>query len=181
MVMTTDEIARRVEETDLARSAKRAALAQHVGELARRRAHIIEDLTSIDRELGEVLDECLGVLGLTELAGFTDVPESELSRLQTEHKPTRGRGRRKRGDTRNHRTTPTPRTKDATGTSATTAPSTSPPEGDYPAPASKPATPADVSNRAESSVAGKSVSHGGPEATDADATRAGGADTGQRR
>lgn len=52
---TTEEIQRRVEQTDTARSAKRSAAAQQVGELAARRAAIAEQLADIERALGDVL------------------------------------------------------------------------------------------------------------------------------
>lgn len=76
---TADEIRRRVEETDTARSARRATTAQQVGELAQRRTAIVEQLKEIERQLGEVLTAARTVLDLAELARFTDIPAADLT------------------------------------------------------------------------------------------------------
>lgn len=94
---TTEEIARRVEQADAARSAKRAAAAQRVGELAQRRAALAEQLDDIERQLGDELAAAQEVMDVDELASFTDVPAAALSRwltARTTRKP--GRTRRKR-------------------------------------------------------------------------------------
>lgn len=77
---TTDEIRRRVEAADSARSAKRAATAQQVGELAQRRAALVEQLDDIERQLGDVLASASDVIDIDELARFTDVPTADLTR-----------------------------------------------------------------------------------------------------
>jgi len=77
---TADEIERRVEQVDTARSAKRAAAAQQVGALAQRRAAIAEQLADIEEQLGDVLAAVSDVMDIDELAGFTDVPAADLTR-----------------------------------------------------------------------------------------------------
>lgn len=91
---TNDEIERRVEEADAARSIKRAAAAKRVGELARLRAEVAEKLGGIDREIGDVLADSSDVIGVHELAKFTDVPADQLTRWLNGHKTTRTKRRR---------------------------------------------------------------------------------------
>jgi hypothetical protein len=86
---TTEEIERRVEEADAARSAKRAAAAKCVGELAQLRAEVAEKLGDIERELGDVLAESSDVIGVDELAKFTDVPAADLTQWLNGRKTTR--------------------------------------------------------------------------------------------
>lgn len=93
---TTDEIERRVAEADSARSAKRSATAQRVGELAQRRAAIAEQLSDIERELGDVLAEARDVIDVGELARFTDIPAADLTRWFTARTPTRAPTKRTR-------------------------------------------------------------------------------------
>jgi hypothetical protein len=91
---TTEEIQPRVEQADTARSAKRSAAAQQVGELAQRRPAIAEQLESIERELGDVLAGAQDVIDIDELARFTDVPAADLTRWLTAHtarKPNRAK------------------------------------------------------------------------------------------
>jgi hypothetical protein len=91
---TADEIERRVEQADTARSAKRSAAAQQVGALAQRRAAIAEQLTDIEEQLGDVLAAVSDVMDIDELAGFTDVPAADLTRWLTARKPTRTKRKR---------------------------------------------------------------------------------------
>jgi hypothetical protein len=91
---TTEEIRRRVEQADTARSAKRAAAAQQVGELAQRRAAIAEQLDDIERQLGEVLAAASDVMDIDELARFTDVAAADLRRWLEARKTTRTKRRR---------------------------------------------------------------------------------------
>ena len=77
---TTEEIEHRVAEADAARSVKRSAAAQRIGDLAQRRAAIAEQLREVERELGEVLAEAADVIEIDELARFTDVPAADLTR-----------------------------------------------------------------------------------------------------
>jgi hypothetical protein len=86
---TSDEIRRRVEEADTARCAQRAAAAQQVGELALRRAAIAGQLEDIERELGDILAAATAVIGIDELAQFTDLKAADLTRWLTAHKPAR--------------------------------------------------------------------------------------------
>lgn len=90
----TDEIRRRVEEADTARSAKRAAAAQQVGELAQRRATIAEQLDDIERQLGDVLAAAQDVIDINELARFTDVPAADLTRWLDGRKTSRTKRKR---------------------------------------------------------------------------------------
>ena len=89
MAPTEEEIERRVKEADAVRSARRSAAARRVGELAQRRAAIAEQLSDIERELGEVLAESRDVIDLDELARFTDVPATDLTRWLDGRKTTR--------------------------------------------------------------------------------------------
>jgi hypothetical protein len=91
---TAEEIERRVEQADIARSAKRAAAAQQVGALAQRRAAIAEQLTDIEEQLGDVLAAALEVMSIDELATFTDVPATDLTRWHTTRKPNRTKRKR---------------------------------------------------------------------------------------
>lgn len=91
---TADEIERRVEQADTARSAKRAAAAQQVGALAQRRAAIAEQLADIEGQLGDVLAAASDVMDIDELARFTDVPAADLTRWVTARKPNRGKRKR---------------------------------------------------------------------------------------
>ncbi|MCC8245028.1 hypothetical protein [Saccharothrix luteola] len=91
---TPEEIRRRVEQTDAARSVRRAAAAQQVGELAHRRAAIIEQLEDVERELGDVLAEAQDVIGVDELARFTDLKPADLTAWVTGRRT--GRGKRKK-------------------------------------------------------------------------------------
>lgn len=91
MVPTTDEIARRVDEADTACSAKRAAAARQIGDLAQQRTTIAEQLDDIERQLGEVLAAAQKIIDVDELARFTDVPAADLTRWLTARKPTRAK------------------------------------------------------------------------------------------
>ncbi|MTD57132.1 hypothetical protein [Amycolatopsis pithecellobii] len=86
---TTREIERRIAEADAARSAQRSAAAQRIGELAQRRAAVAEQLRDIERELGEALAEASDVIGIDELARFTDVPAADLTQWLGSRKSSR--------------------------------------------------------------------------------------------
>lgn len=96
---TTDEIQRRVEQADTARSAKRSAAAQQVGELAQRRTAIAEQLNDIERQLGDLLADAQEVMDIHELARFTDVPAADLTRWLTARKPVRTKRKKPAGGT----------------------------------------------------------------------------------
>jgi hypothetical protein len=89
-----DEIERRVEEVDSATTARRAAAAKQIGALARRRAAVAEQLNDIETELGEVLAAAHDVIGVDELARFTDVPAADLTRWLDGRKPARTKRQR---------------------------------------------------------------------------------------
>lgn len=91
---TAEEIERRVEQADTARSAKRSAAAQQVGALAQRRAAIAEQLADVEEQLGDVLAAAQEVMDMDELARFTDVPAADLTRWLTARKPSRGKRKR---------------------------------------------------------------------------------------
>lgn len=91
---TPEEIRRRVEQADTARCAARSAAAQQVGELAQRRAGIVEQLDEVERQLGDVLVVAQEVIGIDELVQFTDVPAADLTRWLTAR--TSARAKRKR-------------------------------------------------------------------------------------
>lgn len=91
---TPEEIRQRVEEADTARSARRAAAAQQVGELAGRRAAIVAQLTEVERELGEVVADAQDVIDVNELAAFTDLKPSDLTGWLAGRKPGRGKRRK---------------------------------------------------------------------------------------
>ncbi|WP_146175170.1 hypothetical protein [Umezawaea tangerina] len=88
---TPEEIRQRVQEIDIARSARRAAAAQQVGELAGHRASIVAQLAVVERELGEVVADAQDVIDVDELAAFTDLKPSDLTGWLEGRKATRGR------------------------------------------------------------------------------------------
>ncbi|MFD2415367.1 hypothetical protein [Amycolatopsis pigmentata] len=98
---TFDEIRHRIEEADTARSARRSAAATQIGELAQRRANIVEQLEDIERQLGEVLAAARDVIDIAELSRFTDVPAADLIRwldARTSHKTSRIKRKRPAAD-----------------------------------------------------------------------------------
>jgi hypothetical protein len=86
---TPEEIERRVEQLDIPRSAKRAAAAKKVNELAQRRTDLAEQLGEIERQLGQILAEASDVMDIDELARFTDIPVPDLTGWLTARKPVR--------------------------------------------------------------------------------------------
>ncbi|MET8846002.1 hypothetical protein [Amycolatopsis sp. NPDC004625] len=92
-MITTEEIERRVEKVDAEKSARRTAAAREVGELAGRRAALVEQLANVERKLGAVLTAAADVISLDELAEFTDVPAADLTSWLTVGKPRARRGR----------------------------------------------------------------------------------------
>jgi ParB-like chromosome segregation protein Spo0J len=91
---TVEEIARRVEQADAARSKRRSAAARRVGELAVQRADAATKLADIERELGEVLAEFSDVIGVDELAEFTEVPAADLQQWLNGRVTTRPKRKR---------------------------------------------------------------------------------------
>ncbi len=96
---TTEEIERRIEEADAARSAKRTEAARRVGELVQQRTELAEKLSEIDRKLGDVLVGASDVIGIDELAKFTDVPAADLAQWRDGRKTTRARRKRQTANT----------------------------------------------------------------------------------
>ncbi|ANN21134.1 hypothetical protein SD37_39810 [Amycolatopsis orientalis] len=103
MVTSDEEIARRLEERDSARSARRKQAAAVVGELARRHTELAEQLADLERELGEVLTAAGDVIGVPELADVTDIPAADLTRWRDQAtKPARGGKRKRPGAAKNN-------------------------------------------------------------------------------
>jgi hypothetical protein len=94
---TAEEIQRRVEQADTARSAKRSAVAQQVSDLAQRRAALAEQLDEIERQLGDLLAEANDVMDVEELARFTDIPVPDLTGWLTARKPARAKRKKPAG------------------------------------------------------------------------------------
>lgn len=94
MVASEEEITHGIEEDDAVRTARRAAAATRVGELARRRTAIAEQLSDVERELGDVLAESSDVIEIDELARYTKVKASDLARWLNERKPARTKRKR---------------------------------------------------------------------------------------
>ncbi|MFF5990638.1 MULTISPECIES: hypothetical protein [Prauserella] len=139
---TTEEIERRVEQADAARSAKRSAVAKRVGELAQQRASIAEQLSDIERELGDVLAESTDVMEIAELARFTDIPAADLNRWLGSRKATRSKRKKPAGRASSTKSAATPASS-TRDTPAADAPSTRrkpPAPGDDTANASDPVT-----------------------------------------
>jgi hypothetical protein len=122
---TTEEIRRRVEAADTARSVRRSAAAQQVGDLAQRRAAIAEQLADIERQLGDALAAARDVIDIDELARFTDVPAADLNRWLNGRKTTRARRHRPAAGTQGARSD-TGRGPSAARTPPTSQASTSP-------------------------------------------------------
>ena len=94
MVATEEEITRSIAEDDAERTTRRAAAATRVGELARQRAALVDQLNDIERELGDVLAEASDVIEIDELARYTKVKATDLARWLNERKPTRTKRKR---------------------------------------------------------------------------------------
>lgn len=86
---TPEEIDHRVHEVDTPRTARRAAAARQVSDLARRRAGIVEQLEGLERALGDVLADAQDVVGIDELADFTDVKAADLTQWLATRRPSR--------------------------------------------------------------------------------------------
>jgi len=93
---TIDDIARRVEDADAARSARRTKAAQLVGELAHERVAVVQRLADIDQQIGDAIVENGDVITVDELAKFTGVSAADLAQILDSRKNSRGR-RRKSG------------------------------------------------------------------------------------
>jgi hypothetical protein len=94
---TPEEIERRIEQTDAPRTTRRSAAAKRVSELAQHRAAIAEQLTDIERQLGDVLADARDVIDMEELAQFTDVPVADLTRWLEVRTLTRTRRKKSTG------------------------------------------------------------------------------------
>ncbi|MGI5506471.1 hypothetical protein [Lentzea sp. CA-135723] len=92
---TTDDIVRRVEEADSARSARRAKAALLVGEFAHERAAVLQRLGEIEQQIGDAIFDNNDVIAVEELAAFTDTPTAELEQIVGARKPNRGRRKRR--------------------------------------------------------------------------------------
>lgn len=92
---TTDDIARRVEEADSARSARRTKAAQLVGELAHERSAVLKRLGDIDQQIGDAIVDNSDVIDIDELAAFTDSAPADLTQILNARKPNRGKRKRR--------------------------------------------------------------------------------------
>ncbi|WP_434447673.1 hypothetical protein [Lentzea sp. E54] len=91
---TTDEIRERIKQADAARSVRRLAAAQRVGELANRRKALASELEEVDLELGAVLAENEDVISVPELAVVTDLSASDLTDWLSRRKTARTKRKR---------------------------------------------------------------------------------------
>lgn len=91
---TIDDIARRVEDADSARSARRTKAAQLVGELAHERVAVVQRLADIDQQIGDAIVENGDVITVDELAKFTGVAAGDLAQILDSRKHSRGRRRK---------------------------------------------------------------------------------------
>lgn len=110
---TTDDIARRVEEADSARSARRTKAALLVGELAHERSTVLKRLGDIDQQIGDAIVDNSDVIDIDELAAFTDSAPADLTQILNARKPNRGKRKRRatvppRGASDQERSSPTP-------------------------------------------------------------------------
>lgn len=92
---TTDDIARRVEEADSARSARRTKGAQLVGGLTHERTAVVQRLADIDQQIGDAIVDYSDVITIDELATFTDTAPADLTQILDARKPSRGRRKRR--------------------------------------------------------------------------------------
>lgn len=92
---TTNDIARRVEEADSARSARRTKAALLVGELTHERTAVLQRLSEIDQQIGDAIMDNNDVIAIDELAAFTDTPSADLEQIVSARKPNRGRRKRR--------------------------------------------------------------------------------------
>ncbi|MEV6236759.1 hypothetical protein [Lentzea sp. NPDC051838] len=92
---TTYDIARRVEEADSARSARRTKGAQLVGELAQERTAVVQRLADIDQQIGDAIVDYSDVISVDELAAFTETAPADLTQILNARKPNRGRRKRR--------------------------------------------------------------------------------------
>ncbi|MET9629054.1 hypothetical protein ABZX92_16485 [Lentzea sp. NPDC006480] len=88
---TINDIARRVEEADSARSARRTKAAQLVGELAHERVEVVQRLADIDQQIGDAIVGNGDVIAVDELARFTGVSAADLAQILNSRKHSRGR------------------------------------------------------------------------------------------
>ncbi|UJW32621.1 hypothetical protein L3Q67_02185 [Saccharothrix sp. AJ9571] len=121
MVSSTEEIARRVDEADTTRQARRAEAATTVGDLARRHTALAAQLAELERQLGETVAAAGDVIDVDELARFTDVPASALTRWRDGAKPARG-NRRRRSSTKSVESHPARRPADRDNRSPVSSP-----------------------------------------------------------
>ncbi|MET9225585.1 hypothetical protein [Lentzea sp. NPDC003310] len=92
---TTDDIARRVQEADSARSARRTKAALLVGELTHERTVVLHRLGEIDQQIGDVIVEHNDVIAVEELAAFVDTSATDLEQIVSARRPNRGRRKRR--------------------------------------------------------------------------------------
>jgi hypothetical protein len=91
---TAEEIARRVTESDNARSATRSERAREVGELFGRYEVAAEALRTIEDQLGVKVGIAHEVMTIDELEQFTDAPVADLTRWLEGGKTSRTKRKR---------------------------------------------------------------------------------------
>lgn len=94
---TEEEIDRRITETDAPRSARRSAAAKRISELAQHHATLARQVNDTEGQLGDALVGAQDVIGVDELAEFTEIPAADLARWLTARTTAKApRTRRKR-------------------------------------------------------------------------------------
>ncbi|MCP2098071.1 MULTISPECIES: hypothetical protein [Actinosynnema] len=101
---TPEQIRQRVAQADSARSARRSAAAQQVGELALRRAAVLGQLEEVEQALGDVLLAAQDVIDVDELARFTEVEAADLAQWLETRRTASTRRRKPRVDKGRKRT-----------------------------------------------------------------------------
>lgn len=101
---TPEQIRQRVAQADSARSARRSAAAQQVGELALRRAAVLGQLEEVEQALGDVLLAAQDVIDVDELAQFTEVEAADLAQWLETRRSAGTRRRKPRVDKGRKRT-----------------------------------------------------------------------------
>ncbi|MBB3666209.1 hypothetical protein FB384_005170 [Prauserella sediminis] len=124
MVNSHDEITRRLDEVDAARTARRAEAATTIGELARRHSTVSGQLADLERELSTAVASAADVIDIAELAQVTDVPAADLTRWKEKAAKPRGRPRKRPAtdNARTRRSRPRPSHTEAASTPQTAEP-----------------------------------------------------------
>lgn len=82
-MVTDEDIDRRISDKDAPRSARRAAAAKRIANLAQLHAQLTAQINDIEREIGAALADSQDVIDVNELHEFTDIPTADLTRWST--------------------------------------------------------------------------------------------------